>query len=99
LTLNSFCFEILSKSVTALNNLHGALGKTAGRSYKAAPRQLLQVDANGTSPEPSIPSQSHISKADVAADVEGAAQKAAEIGHEALHGHVSDGQIILYIGC
>jgi DNA topoisomerase 2-associated protein PAT1 len=24
--------------------LQGALGKTAGRSYKAAPRQLLQVD-------------------------------------------------------
>lgn len=25
------------------NSLQGALGKTAGRSYKTAPRQLLQV--------------------------------------------------------
>ena len=29
----------------ALNSLQGALGKTSGRSYKAAPRQLLQVDS------------------------------------------------------
>ena len=27
----------------ALHSLQGALGKTSGRSYKAAPRQLLQV--------------------------------------------------------
>ena len=27
----------------ALNSLQGALGRTSGRSYKAAPRQLLQV--------------------------------------------------------
>jgi hypothetical protein len=30
---------------SALNSLQGALGKTSGRSYKAAPRQLLQVDS------------------------------------------------------
>ena len=29
--------------LSALNSLQGALGKTSGRSYKAAPRQLLQV--------------------------------------------------------
>ena len=28
-----------------MNSLQGALGKTSGRSYKAAPRQLLQVDS------------------------------------------------------
>lgn len=31
------------KGVNSLNSLQGALGKTASRSYKAAPRQLLQV--------------------------------------------------------
>ena len=31
--------------LTALNSLQGALGRTASRSYKAAPRQLLQVNA------------------------------------------------------
>ena len=31
--------------LSALNSLQGALGKTSGRSYKAAPRQLLQVDS------------------------------------------------------
>ena len=52
---------------TALNSLQGALGKTAGRSYKAAPRQLLQVDAapNGASSSPTLSHASaHISKAD-----------------------------------
>ena len=32
----------------ALNSLQGALGKTSGRSYKAAPRQLLQVDSSSS---------------------------------------------------
>ncbi|TFK51708.1 hypothetical protein OE88DRAFT_1658294 [Heliocybe sulcata] len=33
------------KGLQSLSSLQGALGKTAGRSYKAAPRQLLQVDS------------------------------------------------------
>jgi len=34
--------------LSALNSLQGALGKTSGRSYKAAPRQLLQVDSSAS---------------------------------------------------
>jgi hypothetical protein len=34
--------------LSALNSLQGALGKTSGRSYKAAPRQLLQVDSSSS---------------------------------------------------
>ena len=67
---------------SALNNLQGALGKTAGRSYKAAPRQLLQVGGNGAS-SPS-PAHAHISKVDVALEREGAAREAAAFGKEAL---------------
>ncbi|PCH44187.1 hypothetical protein WOLCODRAFT_76293 [Wolfiporia cocos MD-104 SS10] len=55
------------KEKMSLNHLQGALGKTSGRSYKAAPRQLLQVDAGSVSPSPShpaLPSHAHISKAD-----------------------------------
>lgn len=76
------------KEKTSLNNLQGALGKTAGRSYKAAPRQLLQVDGPGTSPTIS-PAHAHISKADAkkAVDGEGVAKAAARIGAEALSGH------------
>ena len=80
--------------LTALNNLQGALGKTAGRSYKAAPRQLLQVDSgSGNGVDASGLVHAHISKADVGSKTEGegAAEKAAEIGHEALRGHVSVG--------
>lgn len=37
-----------------VNPLQGVLGKTSGRSYKAAPRQLLQVETvSSTSPAPS----------------------------------------------
>lgn len=73
---------------TALNSLQGALGKTAGRSYKAAPRQLLQVDSGAGSTSPTIsPAHVHISKADsVRKDGEGAAREAAKIGREALGG-------------
>ncbi|EIN05954.1 hypothetical protein PUNSTDRAFT_54266 [Punctularia strigosozonata HHB-11173 SS5] len=39
------------KGSNALHNLQGALGKTAGRSYKAAPRQLLQVDEDAAHEE------------------------------------------------
>jgi hypothetical protein len=35
--------------LSALNHLQGVLGKTSGRSYKAAPRQLLQVGGNANS--------------------------------------------------
>ena len=79
----------LANSTPALNSLQGALGKTAGRSYKAAPRQLLQVDASGTSPTVS-PAHAHISKADAVENTtegEGAAKEAAKIGKEALSGH------------
>jgi hypothetical protein len=61
------------------NILQGALGKTAGRSYKAAPRQLLQVDPSNSS------SHAHISKEDaIRQHGEGAAKEAAKIGAEAL---------------
>ena len=61
------------------NSLQGALGKTAGRSYKAAPRQLLQVDTSNSS------SHAHISKEDaIRKHGEGAAKEAAKIGVEAL---------------
>jgi hypothetical protein len=61
------------------NSLQGALGKTAGRSYKAAPRQLLQVDPSNSS------SHAHISKEDtIRQHGEGAAKEAAKIGAEAL---------------
>jgi DNA topoisomerase 2-associated protein PAT1 len=60
-------------------NLQGALGKTSGRSYKAAPRQLLQVDSSNSS------SHAHISKEDaIRKHGEGAAKEAAKIGAEAL---------------
>lgn len=67
----------------ALHSLQGALGKTSGRSYKAAPRQLLQVDATpGDSPNMS-PAHAHISKASPQASQEGAAE-AAKLGRAAL---------------
>lgn len=70
----------------ALNNLQGALGRTAGRSYKAAPRQLLQVDASNasTSPTTSHATAAHISKQDIAKEGEGIAREAAKMGREAL---------------
>ncbi len=76
----------------ALNSLQGALGRTAGRSYKAAPRQLLQVESHsneGNSPPTLSHAYAHISKAD-APQVslnkagEGAAREAARFGKEAL---------------
>ena len=61
------------------SGLHGALGRTSGRSYKAAPRQLLQVDPSTSS------SHTHISKEDAIREHgEGAAKEAAKIGAEAL---------------
>lgn len=70
----------------ALNSLQGALGKTSGRSYKAAPRQLLQVDASSPSSSPA-PGHAHISKADAESHQgTSAAHEAAHIGHQALGG-------------
>jgi len=37
--------RLREKEKTSLNGLQGDLGKTSGRSYKAAPRQLLQVNS------------------------------------------------------
>lgn len=51
--------------------LQGALGKTSGRSYKAAPRQLLQVDESPNSES-------------IALDGGGGAKEAAKVGREAL---------------
>lgn len=71
---------------TALHSLQGALGKTSGRSYKAAPRQLLQVDSNNAGTSPTLShAHAHISKVDaIHADSEGAAKEAAKLGREAL---------------
>lgn len=63
------------------------MGRTAGRSYKAAPRQLLQVDAGGNaSTSPTTP---HAHAAHNAKEGEGAAREAAKIGREAL-GNAAD---------
>ncbi|KAF9005908.1 topoisomerase II-associated protein PAT1 [Cyathus striatus] len=66
------------KGIHSLHSLQGALGKTSGRSYKAAPRQLLQVDSASS---PASPAHAHISKSSV--HVEGA-KEAAKLGREAL---------------
>ncbi|KAI0629297.1 topoisomerase II-associated protein PAT1 [Trametes polyzona] len=86
--------RLREKEKTSLNNLQGALGRTAGRSYKAAPRQLLQVDSSNvsTSPTTSHAHAAHISKTDASKtkeEGEGAAREAAKIGREAL-GNASD---------
>jgi len=75
----------------ALHSLQGALGKTSGRSYKAAPRQLLQVDASNASTSPTLShAHAHISKEDaVHHPNESAAQEAAKLGREAL-GNAAD---------
>lgn len=66
----------------AIHSLQGALGKTSGRSYKAAPRQLLQVDAGPVSPTLS-PAHPHVHASKVVHH-EGAAREAAKLGREAL---------------
>ncbi|KAI5984315.1 topoisomerase II-associated protein PAT1 [Pisolithus albus] len=78
------------KGLHSLQSLQGALGKTAGRSYKAAPRQLLQVDA-GTTTSTVSSTHPHLSKDDVQSDTrhslgdsDGAAREAAKMGREAL---------------
>jgi len=76
----------------AIHSLQGALGKTSGRSYKAAPRQLLQVDSTpGSSPVMS-PAHAHVSKASVQFKESGAAE-AAKLGRAAL-GDAADVRIL-----
>jgi hypothetical protein len=41
--MSAYLDEVGIDASVALHSLQGALGKTSGRSYKAAPRQLLQV--------------------------------------------------------
>ena len=72
----------------AIHSLQGALGKTSGRSYKAAPRQLLQVDAGPGSPT-MFPAYFHVHTSKAAAQHEGAAREAAKLGREAL-GNAAD---------
>ncbi|CCM02449.1 uncharacterized protein FIBRA_04548 [Fibroporia radiculosa] len=86
--------RLREKEKISLNNLQGALGKTSGRSYKAAPRQLLQVDSS-TSPTLS-PAHAHISKADALSlrNGEGAAREAAKIGREALGTAAHTGDLV-----
>ncbi|KAF8957454.1 topoisomerase II-associated protein PAT1-domain-containing protein [Flammula alnicola] len=74
------------KGLHAVHSLQGALGKTSGRSYKAAPRQLLQVDAGaGASPTLSHATANlHIGKNVGHHHHEGAAREAAKLGREAL---------------
>ncbi|KAK0467322.1 topoisomerase II-associated protein PAT1 [Desarmillaria tabescens] len=77
------------KGLHSLHSLQGALGKTSGRSYKAAPRQLLQVDSSSTSSSPTLShAHAHISKQDsIDAKNKGkeeAAAEAAKLGREAL---------------
>ncbi|KAF8636407.1 hypothetical protein AX17_003589 [Amanita inopinata Kibby_2008] len=76
------------KGVHALQSLQGALGKTSGRSYKAAPRQLLQVDTgSGASPTMS-PAHASISKDSTTKTSKGA-EEAAKLGRETL-GNAAD---------
>ncbi|KAF7982606.1 hypothetical protein HWV62_27638 [Athelia sp. TMB] len=72
------------KGLHSLHSLQGALGRTSGRSYKAAPRQLLQVDPNSVGASPTLSHAApHISKED-ATNHEGAAKEAAKLGREVL---------------
>ncbi|KAJ7801901.1 topoisomerase II-associated protein PAT1 [Mycena olivaceomarginata] len=74
------------KGLHSLHSLQGALGKTSGRSYKAAPRQLLQVDDASTSPTLAH-AHAHISKEDAKdKPSEGAAKEAAKLSRETLGG-------------
>ncbi|KAG6854522.1 hypothetical protein C0991_005434 [Blastosporella zonata] len=73
------------KGLHSIHSLQGALGKTSGRSYKAAPRQLLQVDAANASASPTLShAHAHIGKDTLQTPKEGAAQEAAKLGREAL---------------
>ncbi|KAF8074818.1 topoisomerase II-associated protein PAT1 [Lyophyllum atratum] len=78
------------KGLHSLHSLQGALGKTSGRSYKAAPRQLLQVGSANASTSPSLsPAHAHTIKDTTQKSKEGAAEEAAKLGREAL-GNAAD---------
>jgi len=72
---------MLNYIFAAVHSLQGALGRTSGRSYKAAPRQLLHVDGNSTSSaSPTLSTaQTHSG-----GDAVSAAEHAAKLGQEAL---------------
>ncbi|KAJ6621334.1 topoisomerase II-associated protein PAT1 [Mycena sp. CBHHK59/15] len=73
------------KGLHSLHSLQGALGKTSGRSYKAAPRQLLQVDDNPSTSPTLSHAHAHISKEDATSwSSEGAAKEAAKLSRETL---------------
>ncbi|KAJ7504532.1 topoisomerase II-associated protein PAT1 [Mycena galericulata] len=73
------------KGLHSLHSLQGALGKTSGRSYKAAPRQLLQVDENPSTSPTLAHAHPHISKEDAkGGSSEGAAKEAAKLSRETL---------------
>ena len=76
----------------AIHSLQGALGKTAGRSYKAAPRQLLQVDTNGAT-DPAH-AHGHISKEDAKEHAAGAAKEAAQ--RLGAHSEVHNGSAVSF---
>jgi len=80
----------------ALHSLQGALGKTSGRSYKAAPRQLLQVEGSSSPTLSHATPTGHISKS--ATHHEGAAEEAAKLGREAL-GTAADVNLFRLEGC
>ncbi|KAJ7180520.1 topoisomerase II-associated protein PAT1 [Mycena filopes] len=75
------------KGLHSLHSLQGALGKTSGRSYKAAPRQMLQVD-DDPSTSPTLThahAHAHISKEDATSQTnEGATKEAAKLSRETL---------------
>ncbi|KAJ7583418.1 topoisomerase II-associated protein PAT1 [Mycena floridula] len=68
------------KGMHSGHSLQGALGRTSGRSYKAAPRQLLNVDANSAS----SPTLGHTRAHSKDLEPDGAAAQAAKLGKEAL---------------
>ncbi|KAG8899084.1 hypothetical protein FRB99_006948, partial [Tulasnella sp. 403] len=63
-------------------HLQGALGKISGRAHKAAPRQVLQVDANGAAPSPSLASASAIKSQE---EREKLSRAAGKLGREAMN--------------
>lgn len=85
--------------MTAAHSLQGALGKTSGRSYKAAPRQLLQVDASNASTSPTLShAKAHTKEHELVLvpSLEGAAAQAAKLGREAL-GNAADVSSELFV--
>lgn len=65
------------------SNLQGALGKISGRSYKAAPRQMLQVDSSGVAPSPTLANASPVKKSQE--DHDKLTKAAGKLGREAMN--------------